>query len=84
MFLCRGFQRGFKVGFVDTPLRKCDDSLKSADEHPQVVQDYIEKELRAGRTEGRFYQPPFPKYQMSPVGVVPKNNSNKTKCSGGI
>ena len=53
-FYVEGSQRGFKVSFVDTPLRKCDDSLKSADEHPQVVQDYTEKELQAGRTEGRF------------------------------
>ena len=67
MFLCQGFQRGFKVGFVGTPLSKYVHNLKSTDEHPQVVQDYIDKELQAGRIEGPFLQPPFPKY-MSPVG----------------
>ena len=43
MFLCQGFQRGFKVGFVGTPLSKYAHNLKSTDEHPQVVQDYIDK-----------------------------------------
>ena len=77
MFLCQGFQRGFKVGFVGTPLSKYVHNLKSTDEHPQVVQDYIDKELQAGRIEGPFLQPPFPKYQMSPVGVVPKKASGE-------
>ena len=77
MFLCQGFQRGFKVGFVGTPLNKYVHNLKSTDEHPQVVQDYIDKELQAGRIEGPFLQPPFPKYQMSPVGVIPKKASGE-------
>ena len=77
MFLCQGFQRGFKVGFVGTPLSKHVHNLKSTDEHPQAVQDYIDKELKAGRMEGPFLQPPFPKYQMSPVGVVLKKASGE-------
>ena len=72
-----GVSEGFKVGFVGTPLNKYVHNLKSTDEHPQVVQDYIDKELQAGRIEGPFLQPPFPKYQMSPVGVVPKKASGE-------
>ena len=64
----RGIREIFTVGVVGTPLGKCVHNLKSTDEHPQVLQDYIEKELQAGRTEWRILQPPFSKYQMSPFG----------------
>ena len=60
MFLCWGFQRGFKVGFVGMPLSKYVHNLKSTDEHPQVVQDYIDKELQADRIEGPFFSATFP------------------------
>ena len=62
---------------MGTPLSKYVHNLKSTDEHPQVVQDYIDKELQADRIEGPFLQPPFPKYQMSSVGVVPKKASGE-------
>ena len=55
MFLCQGFQRGFKVGFVGTPLSKYVHNLKSTDEHPQVVQDYIDRELQADRIKDPFH-----------------------------
>ena len=61
-FYVQGYQRDFTVGGVGTPLGKCVHNLKSTDEHPQVVQDYIDKELQADRIEGPFLQPPFPKY----------------------
>ena len=67
-FYVQGYQRDFTVGVVATPLGKCVHNLKSTDEHPQVVQDYIEKELQAGRIGGRLLQPPSSKYQMSPFG----------------
>ena len=44
-FYVEGSQRGFKVGFVDTPLRKCDDSLKSTDE-PKEKKRKKEKKRR--------------------------------------
>ena len=67
-FYVQGYQRDFTVGVVATPLGKCVHNLKSTYEHPQVVHDYIEKELQAGRIGGRLLQPPFSKYQMSPFG----------------
>ena len=68
LYYVQGYQRDFTVGVVGTPLGKCVHNLKSTDEHPQVVHDYIEKELQAGRIGGRLLQPPFSKYQMSPFG----------------
>ena len=63
--LCQGFRKVLR-------LSKCAHYLKFLDERPQEVQDYIEKELQVGRIEDPLLQPPFPKYQMSPVGGVPK------------
>ena len=42
-----------------------------------VVDDYIEKEKAAGRIIGPFQNPPFDKYHLSPLGVVPKKDSGK-------
>ena len=71
MFLCSGVSERFygrRCWYTIRQMCSQFDNLKSTDEHPQVVQDYIVKELQAGRIEGRFLQPPFSKYQMSPFG----------------
>ena len=41
-------------------------------EHPVVLQEKIDKELRLGWIAGPFSTPPFPHYRCSPIGVVPK------------
>ena len=47
-------------------------NLLSAQQHPEVVDRYIDKELSAHRLAGPFSQPPFPSFRISPLGVVPK------------
>ena len=49
-------------------------NLLSAHQHPEVVDQYIEKELSSGRLAGPFPCSPFPYFRVSPLGVVPKKS----------
>lgn len=48
-WLCNGFNRGFNIGFSeDAPeLHSSHSNMLSAAEHPQVVSDYLAKELNS-------------------------------------
>ena len=48
--------------------------MKSAFEHPQVVDSYIFAELEARRVAGPFIAPPVPWLHCSPFGVILKNH----------
>lgn len=71
-YLISGFSDGFKIHFSGTPSCQQVKNLKSAEDNPSVIDQYIKKEIQAGRVEGPFHEPPFPKFQISPLGVVPK------------
>ena len=47
-------------------------NLKSANSHPEIVREKIDKEVQAGRVEGPFDRPPFLQFRVSPLGLVPK------------
>ena len=44
---------------------------------PNVVSSNLAAEVSLGRVAGPFDTPPFPNFQVSPIGLVPKKNSNK-------
>ena len=46
--------------------------MTSTLKHPEEVDRHIEKELKAGRIAGPFKEPPFVKFQSSPIGLVEK------------
>lgn len=70
--LYSGFQFGFSIHYEgpDTPFRA--KNLKSANEHPNVVREKINKEVTEGRVAGPFSMPPFKSFRVSPIGLVPK------------
>jgi hypothetical protein len=39
----------------------------------------LKKEIQLGRTAGPFIAPPFPNFQQSPIGAVPKSHSTKLR-----
>ena len=47
-------------------------NLASAKLHPTVVQEAISEEVAANRISGPFNSPPFDRFQINPIGVVPK------------
>lgn len=72
--LVQGFSEGFHLGYVGSGALGSSKNLKSASDHPQAIQDYIEKELKADRLAGPFEHPPFQNFTVSPIGVVPKKS----------
>ena len=52
-------------------------NLPAALANPSIVSTNLEKEISLGRVAGPFDSPPFSNFQVSPIGIVPKKNSNK-------
>ena len=75
-YIRRGIMEGFRVGLNRrSPLKTAACNLQSAREHPEVIQQYLEKECSLGRMLG-----PFTKEKLSSLlrchinqfGVIPK------------
>ena len=49
----------------------------SARQNPHIVSTNLLKELQLGHTAGPFVSPPFPNFQVYPIGVVPKKHSTE-------
>eukprot|EP00731_Ephydatia_muelleri_P011872 Em0006g766a len=49
-YICTGLRDGFRIGFARTaPLRSASANMFSAVQHPEIIDEYISKELRVGR-----------------------------------
>ena len=74
-FIVEGIQRGFRIGCNPShPRRSSSRNMRSAYDHPQVVQEYLDREVALNRVvkirakdaeaiEG---------LQLNPIGVIPK------------
>ena len=71
-FLINGFLNGVDIGFQQSVSNISVPNHSSANYHPGIVNDYITAELSANRIEGPHTKIPFPTFQTSPLGVVPK------------
>ena len=76
-----GLSSGFHTGVTSVLLGSyTPDNHSSATAHPQIVSDYIKKELAAGRYSGPFtYSQLFSligPFRTAPLGLVPKPNSS--------
>ena len=57
-------------------LRSRASNMRSATDHPDVVDEYLRTELAAGRLAGPFIAPPLRSLHVSPFGVIPKNHQS--------
>ena len=75
-YVLTGIQQGFHLGFNSSTisLRGASSNMRSAAEHPLVIDSYLQTEVAAGRVAGPFTSPPFPSLHVSRFGVIPKNN----------
>jgi hypothetical protein len=76
-YVLDGVQCGFDLGFRGSDLSYVSRNMKSALDHPHIVDAYIAKELCVGRIFGPFESSPFPNSRCSPIGVVPKKVPGK-------
>jgi len=74
-----GIRQGFRLGFDRTsplqPLSRL--NMPSAEEHPQVISEYLVSECREGRVMGPQDPGQFPYVHRSQFGVVPKSIPGK-------
>ena len=72
-FILRGILEGFRIGFdSDHALVSARRNTPSAQQHPKVVEQYLTKEITAGRIIGPFSPIDIPGVQVSRMGVIPK------------
>ncbi len=75
--IVQGLHRGFRIGPKSSPSRqKAKRNLRSAYEHPEIIDKYLARELQLGRViklhPSNAYH--LPGFQISPIGVIRKHN----------
>ena len=76
-YLLRGLQAGFRIGPQGRGApRQAKRNLRSAYEHPEVIDGYLTREVQLGRVVRlpRASALSLPNLRISPFGVIPKRN----------
>ena len=73
--MLEGLTKGFDLEYSGPFEPKTPDNLSTADQDPQVIRNKLHKEIKLGHMVGLFTEPPFPDFNCSPVGLVPKKES---------
>ena len=68
--LCTKLREGAKIGYMGPCISKESQNLPSANRNPDTIHSNQAKDVELGRTAGPFDNPPFPKLQVSPFGLV--------------
>ena len=75
-YLLSGLREGFDIGYYGPEGGRISRNLLSAEQNPDLVDKYLQEEVKAGRICGPFDKPPLSNFQCQPIGIVPK------KCPG--
>ena len=72
-YLLDGMKNGFRIGFNHLrKTRATKRNMKSAYQHPEVVERYIDNEVRLGRVRGPLQPEDAAGVHISRFGVIPK------------
>ena len=74
-WLTDGIKNGFSIDSDSLDLKSAKKNLLSAYSHPDVINQYLEEELRTGNMAGPYHKPPYESYQINRFGVIPKPNN---------
>ena len=76
-YIVDGLRQKFRVGFHrPSPLRSATENMGSARLHPEVITDYLRKELTLGRLLGPFPGSlVLPNLHINRFGVIPKGHN---------
>ena len=73
-YIINGISEGFRIGFNRAhTLKATKANMKSAREHPEIIGDYLSKELSKGRTI-ELHPLDITPTQISKFGVIPKKH----------
>ena len=75
--LITNLREDFQVGYFGPEFSAECPNLKSAEEHPDVMVAYVEKQVKLGHISGPYLTPPFSNFRSSPLGVVPEKTPRK-------
>ena len=75
-FFLQGIQSGFRIGFSHTQvdLKSAKKNLRSTEDHPEVVERYLQKEVAEQRVAGPFTKGYIQTTHVSRFGVIPKSH----------
>ena len=75
-YVTNGLRHGFRIGYNyerGQSLKSSKRNMLSAKQHPEVIQAYLEHEMKEGRVLGPFPLQ-YPTIHTSPFGVIPKRH----------
>ena len=75
--MCQNLRYGARIGFQGQRAPRFSKNLPTAHADPTTVSSNLATEVSLGRVAGPFDNPPFPNFQVSPIGLVPKKHSHK-------
>ena len=76
-YVLNGLRFGFHLGFQPhlCKLKSAASNCPSANEHPAVIDEYLNKEVCLGRVFGPTHAPPLQNLHVSRFGVIPKKGN---------
>ena len=76
-YICNGLRFGFRIGFNrSSHLKSASANMYSAREHPEIITEYLHKELALGRLLGPFEDiSHLPPLHINRFGVIPKGHN---------
>lgn len=72
--LCTGLWFGFWVVYKGDGFSRVSSNLPSTTQQPKVIEANLLEEVQLGQVAGPFESLPFKKFQIHPLGLVPKKN----------
>jgi len=78
-FVLDGISQGFRIGFTNPPssLKSARCNLTVAQQHPEVVDEYLHSEVSLGRLVGPFSLQAIPHVHISRFGAISKGHTGK-------
>ena len=73
--LCTNLRSGAHIGFEGERAPRFSKNLPTALAQPDIISSNLAHEISLGRVAGPFDNPPFPNFQVSPIGLVPKKQN---------
>jgi len=77
-YISEELRKGFRIGFqAGSPLQSATTNMRSALEHPEVIDTYLKGELSRGRMLGPFADADqLPNLHINRFGVIPKGHNS--------
>ena len=74
-YVRQGIEQGFQIGVDEThPHQPATRNMQSAAEHPEVINEYLQKECALGNILGPFPLSTVPKFHINRFGVIPQKH----------